>query len=136
MSTSSVRGTKSKPSSRPAAAGGSTSAQEKGAAGIAALVQLAEMDMARDSGQRHSTEERAATRRALVARLSHELLEGYERALLAGREPPVVRLMQSACTGCHVRVPTILEQRIRFVRGVAVCPRCLRLVYNPDWLTT
>jgi predicted nucleic acid-binding Zn-ribbon protein len=132
MSASSVSGTKRGPSRLPVAGPGrSTGAEVRGAAAIAALVQLAETDLGQGSAQR---QERPAARQALVTRLSHELREGYERALLTGRQPPVVPLLRSACSGCHVRLPTTLEQRIRLVRGVAACPRCLRLVYDPDWL--
>jgi predicted nucleic acid-binding Zn-ribbon protein len=117
-----------------AASGRPARADDKGVAGIAALVRLAELDAEPPAGPELAAEQRLAARRALVARLSHDLKSGYERALLAGRQPPVVRLSGSGCAGCYVRLPTILEQRIRFVRGVAACPRCLRLVYDPEWL--
>jgi predicted nucleic acid-binding Zn-ribbon protein len=86
-------------------------------------VRLAELDAESPAGREPAAEQRSAARRVLVARLSHDLKEGYERALLAGRQPPVVRLAGSGCSGCYVRLPTTLEQRIRFVRGVAACPR-------------
>jgi len=136
MSTPSARRTRQRPPSRRLAEPGTPArTDEKGIARIAALVRLAELDLDQSSREGQPGEDRTAARRSLVARLSHDLLEGYERALLAGRQPPVVPLAGSGCSGCYVRLPTTLEQRIRFVRGVAACPRCLRLVYDPDWLS-
>jgi predicted nucleic acid-binding Zn-ribbon protein len=105
-----------------------THARQRDTAGVVSLVRLAELDRKGGPGPRRPEHE------ALAARLSHELSESYERALMAGRQPPVVPLVANACSGCHVRLPTVLEQKIRLVRGVAACPRCLRLVYDPEWL--
>jgi predicted nucleic acid-binding Zn-ribbon protein len=102
---------------------------------IAALVHLAELDaalLARADGRREARSE--DERHALGARLSPEILEAYERALRAGRRPAVVSLVESVCSGCHVRLHSTLEQKIRRRRGVAPCPHCLRLVYDPAWL--
>jgi predicted nucleic acid-binding Zn-ribbon protein len=76
----------------------------------------------------------ADERSGLAKRLSREVAEGYERARRGGREPAVVRLSAGVCGGCHVRLHATLERRIRRVRGVAACPHCLRLVYDPAWL--
>jgi len=100
-------------------------APREGSAEIAALVDLAQ----RDGALRGEDE-----RRRLGALLSREVLEAYELALRAGRQPAVVRLVASVCSGCHVRLPTTLDQKIRRVRGVGACPHCLRLVYDPEWL--
>jgi predicted nucleic acid-binding Zn-ribbon protein len=98
---------------------------------IAALVHLADLDAAlREPVRNELTDER----QALGARLSPEILEAYERAIRGGRHPPVVSLVASVCSGCHVRLHSTLEQKIRRRRGVAPCPHCLRLVYDPAWL--
>ncbi len=102
---------------------------------IAALVRLAELDTAllgRDP-RRSATvsEETAKERRGLVARLSADVLEAYERALRAGRRPPVVRLVGSVCSGCFMRLHSKLDNHIRHQRGAGACPHCLRVVYDP-----
>lgn len=108
----------------------------KVAAEVAALVSLAELDAAERDRQRGGRPAMATAdeRRGFVKRLSREAAEGYERALRGGREPAVVRLNGGVCGGCHVRLHATLERRVRRVRGVAACPHCLRLVYDPAWL--
>jgi predicted nucleic acid-binding Zn-ribbon protein len=93
---------------------------------IAALVRLAELDATRP--------DRTDERHALAVKLSDETLETYHRALRGGRRPPVVRLVTSVCSGCHVRLHSKLDHQIRQRRGLAACPHCLRLVYDPAWL--
>lgn len=115
---------------------------------ISTLLRLAELDAAlleqRDGERvpvragrrdaRGNTDEVAGERHALGVALSPDILEAYHRALRAGRRPAVVRLVASVCSGCHVRLHSTLEQKIRRRRGVAACPHCLRLVYDAAWL--
>jgi predicted nucleic acid-binding Zn-ribbon protein len=103
---------------------------------LTALVQLAELDRGLQAGhEQRLGEERVSERHALSASLSLELRDAYERALRAGREPAVVPLAKSVCSGCHVRLHATLEQKVRARRGVAPCAHCLRLVYDPAWLS-
>lgn len=106
---------------------------------VAALVRLADLDrlvLAPDGRRRRLDGDAAAGERSgLVARLTPEIHEAYDRALRAGRQPAVVCLVKSVCSGCHVRLHATLEQKVRRRRGVAACPHCLRLVYDPAWLT-
>jgi predicted nucleic acid-binding Zn-ribbon protein len=95
---------------------------------ITALIRLADLDAARLGRQDE--------RDALVAQLSPEVLEAYHRALRGGRQPAVVRLVASVCSGCHTRLHSKLDHQIRQRWGVAPCPRCLRLVYDPAWLAS
>ena len=112
--------------------------RKRAAAEIAALVHLADLDAAllsrKDQRRKLVHDDVADERRVLGARLSPDVLEAYERALRGGRHPAVVRLVASVCSGCHVRLHSTLEQKIRRRRGVAACPHCLRLVYDPAWL--
>jgi predicted nucleic acid-binding Zn-ribbon protein len=115
---------------------------------ISTLLRLAELDAAlleQSDGQRvpvragrrdarGDDNEVAGERHALGVALSPDILEAYNRALRAGRRPAVVRLVASVCSGCHVRLHSTLEQKIRRRRGVAACPHCLRLVYDAAWL--
>jgi predicted nucleic acid-binding Zn-ribbon protein len=112
--------------------------RKRTAAEIAALVHLADLDAAlldrQDEGRKPVHDEVADERRTLGARLSPDVLEAYERAMRGGRRPAVVSLVACVCSGCHVRLHSTLEQKIRRRRGVAPCPHCLRLVYDPGWL--
>ena len=126
--------------SRELRAVASATAQAEAAREIAALVHLAELDaalLAGDGGRPEGEyDEVADERHGLGARLSPEVLEAYDRALRGGRHPAVVSLVASVCSGCHVRLHSTLEQKIRRRRGVAPCPHCLRLVYDPAWLAS
>jgi predicted nucleic acid-binding Zn-ribbon protein len=105
----------------------STVDRTKTAGEIATLLRLAELDATRL--------DRPDERRGLAAKLTPETLEAYHRALRAGRQPTVVRLVASVCSGCHMRLHSKLDHQVRQRRGVAACPHCLRLVYDPAWLT-
>lgn len=123
------------PSRRPAPAAGLDGAREKMAVDVAALLRLAEIDaglLGREPGRPVPVgEEVAKERRGLLARLTPEILEAYERALRAGRRPAVVRLVGSVCSGCYMRLHSKLDHQIRHRRGAAACPHCLRVVYDP-----
>jgi predicted nucleic acid-binding Zn-ribbon protein len=112
--------------------------RKRAAAEIAALVHLAELDdalLSRKAERRRPVHgEVADERRVLGAMLAPDTLEAYDRARRGGRRPAVVSLVASVCSGCHVRLHSTLEQRIRRRRGLAPCPHCLRLVYDPAWL--
>lgn len=118
---------------RPATAPATAIARE-----ISALVRVAELDatlLERRDGHRTPVCDKVADECGrLRARLSPEILEAYNRALSAGRRPAVVRMVASVCSGCHVRLHSTLEQKIRRRRGAGPCPHCLRLVYDPAWL--
>jgi len=103
-----------------------TAERRKTAAEIGALIRLAELDATRL--------DRPDERHRLASGLSPEVLEAYHRALRGGRQPAVVRLVASVCSGCYVRLHSKLDHQIRQRRGVAACPHCLRLVYDPAWL--
>lgn len=126
------------PVEAPSPSGELAGDRKKAAAEIAALVHLAELDAAllsrKEERRRPVFDEMADERHVLGARLSPDVLEAYERALRGGRYPAVVRLVSSVCSGCHVRLHSTLEQKIRRRRGLAPCPHCLRLVYDPAWL--
>jgi predicted nucleic acid-binding Zn-ribbon protein len=100
--------------------------RKRAAREIAALVNLALLDAA--------LSDRQDERHSLGAKLSPDIRDAYERAVRGGRNPAVVSLVASVCSGCHVRLHSTLEQKIRRRRGVAACPHCLRVVYDPAWL--
>ena len=105
---------------------------------IAALLRLADLDAAllarvdeRPGGEYETI---ADERQTLGASLSPVILDVYHRALRGGRQPAVVGLVASVCSGCHMHLHSALEQKIRRRHGVAACPHCLRVVYDPAWL--
>jgi predicted nucleic acid-binding Zn-ribbon protein len=128
------------PRPRSARSHGPATERHKTTEELAALLHLAELDAAQldreDAGRAHPCDEGADERHGLGAKLSMDVLEAYERALRAGRRPAVVRLVASVCSGCHVRLHSKLDHQIRRNRGVAPCPHCLRLVYDPAWLAS
>jgi len=105
---------------------------------IAALVRLADLDatlLAKvDERPEGEHETMADERHSLSASLSPVILDAYHRALRGGRQPAVVSLVASVCSGCHMRLHSTLEQKVRRRLGVAPCPHCLRVVYDPAWL--
>jgi hypothetical protein len=113
-------------------------ARAKAAAEIASLVHLAELDAhplnRGDEPRAPLSEAKAHERHRLTAKLAPETIEAYNRALRAGRQPAVVRLVANVCSGCHVRLHSTLEQKVRRRHGLGSCPHCLRIVYDPAWL--
>jgi len=113
-------------------------ARAKAASEIASLVHLAELDAhpPHRAGEPRAplSDDKLHERRRLTARLAPETIEAYNRALRAGRQPAVVRLVANVCSGCHVRLHSTLEQKVRRRHGIGSCPHCLRIVYDPEWL--
>jgi predicted nucleic acid-binding Zn-ribbon protein len=101
------------------------------AAEVRALVQLAKLDAQADAldAQTYGSRRKAAREQAPRA-----LLERYEAVRELGREPAVAALERGACSGCHIRLATILEHGVRHAGGFHVCPRCRRLLYAPERL--
>jgi uncharacterized protein len=96
---------------------------------IRALLELVEAD--RSPAER--TSKAGGERRETAARqVPPRLLGLYQQLLDAGRNPPVVAIERGLCAGCHMRLPTMLENRAR--RSVAVhrCPHCRRMLYVPE----
>ena len=106
---------------------------------IAALLRLAELDAAllrRPEEQREAAlRDAAAERKTLGARISRDVLDAYSKALRGGRQPAVARVVAGVCYGCFVRLHAKLEHHLRQQRGVGSCPHCLRVVYDPAWLS-
>lgn len=96
---------------------------------IRALLDLAGLDQALDrppSGGRRAAREVVARRVPLV------LLERYELLLAVGRTPVVVAIDRGTCSGCHMRLPTMVDQRARRSPALHTCPQCRRMLYAPE----
>jgi len=99
---------------------------------IRALLRLAGADegAARGGASEAGLQVREAAARAVPQRLR----ERYETLLEVGRIPVVAAIERGSCSGCHVRLPTMVEYKARRSPAVHTCPRCQRMLYAPDLL--
>lgn len=85
-------------------------------------------------------QDRAASRRRhdrgepRSRRVPPRLLDRYEWLLGAGRAPAIVAIVRGSCSGCHLRLPTMVESRTRRAVAVHTCPHCQRMLYVPELL--
>jgi predicted nucleic acid-binding Zn-ribbon protein len=98
---------------------------------IRALLQLAELD----AQVRELTPETYQSRReASRRRVGRTLLERYQTLLDGGRCPAIAAIERASCSGCHLRLPTMVESQARRSPAVHTCPNCRRMVYAPELL--
>jgi predicted nucleic acid-binding Zn-ribbon protein len=98
---------------------------------IRALLELAALDRGLDDP---ASEGRQGDREAAAGRVPGRLLERYLLLLEVGRTPVVVAIERGACSGCHVRLPTMVEHHARRSPAVHTCPHCQRMLFAPDLL--
>ena len=96
---------------------------------IRALIELAELDRA--SGQLGEKASRRS-RQATANRLPPGLLDRYEYLMGLGRRPAVAAIEGGACSGCHIRLPTMIESKTRRGPAIHTCPHCKRMLYVPE----
>jgi predicted nucleic acid-binding Zn-ribbon protein len=77
----------------------------------------------------------ARARAALESRLPEDLLAAYRFLTAAGRYPVMVAVERETCSGCHVRLATMLADLVKRSIGVYLCPRCRRMLYVPALLS-
>lgn len=53
---------------------------------------------------------------------------------MRGRCPAIAAIERASCSGCHLRLPTMVESQARRSPVVLTCPNCRRLVYAPELL--
>jgi predicted nucleic acid-binding Zn-ribbon protein len=94
---------------------------------IRELVELSELDQSAERSAAHSK-----LREAVARRLPRRLLDRYQGLVEAGRVPVVVALVREACSGCHLRLPTMLASSARRASALHACPHCRRLLYVPQ----
>jgi predicted nucleic acid-binding Zn-ribbon protein len=99
---------------------------------IRALLQLAELDV---QAQELPPETYRSRREASRKRVARALLERYQSLLDAGRCPVIAAIERSSCSGCHLRLPTMVESQARRLPAVHACPHCRRMLYAPELLT-
>jgi predicted nucleic acid-binding Zn-ribbon protein len=98
---------------------------------IRALLQLAELDA---QARGRPLEAHAGRREACRRRVAEALLDRYQAVLEAGRYPVIVAIQAGRCSGCHVRLPVMVESQARRGPAVLTCPSCRRMLYAPDLL--
>ncbi len=65
-------------------------------------------------------------------RVTPALLRRYRTLVEAGRSPAVVAIQRATCSGCNIRLPTMVESLAKRVPGVYECPHCHRMLYTPE----
>jgi len=98
---------------------------------IRALLQLAGLDA---QAQELPPETCRSRREASRRRVAGALLERYQTLLDAGHHPVMVAIEQGTCSGCHLRLPTMVESQARLSPAVHLCPHCRRMLYAPELL--
>lgn len=96
---------------------------------IRALLQLVEVDRSADQP---ASETRRQGREAAARRVPRCLLDRYQLLLEVGPTPVVVAIERGVCSGCHVRLPTMVEHKARRSPAVHTCPHCRRMLYAPE----
>jgi hypothetical protein len=99
---------------------------------IRALLQLAELDA---QAQELPPETYRSRRETIRRRIARPLLERYQALLDAGRSRVIAAIERGSCSGCHLRLPTMVESQARRSPIVHTCPHCRRMVYAPELLT-
>ncbi len=77
----------------------------------------------------------ARARDAAERRLPDDLLTRYRWLAAAGRYPVMVAVEHETCSGCHVRLATMIADRLKRSIGIYACPRCHRMLYAPELLS-
>jgi len=96
---------------------------------IRALLELAELDKSADQPASQVPRQDRETAARPVPR---RLLDRYQLLLEVGRRPVVVAIVRGCCSGCHLRLPTMVEQMARGAPAVHTCPHCRRMLYAPE----
>jgi hypothetical protein len=99
---------------------------------IRALLQLAELDV---QAQELPPETYRSRREASAKRVARALLERYQTLLDAGRCPVIAAIERASCSGCHLRLPTMVESQARRALAIHACPHCRRMLYAPELIT-
>jgi predicted nucleic acid-binding Zn-ribbon protein len=99
---------------------------------ILALLELTEIDARAEPA---AAQAQARARDAAERRLPGDLLTRYRWLRAVGRYPVMVAVEQETCSGCHVRLATMIVDRLKRSIGIYACPRCRRMLYAPALLS-
>ena len=98
---------------------------------IRALLRFVELSEGADAAAVAASDR---SREAAQRRVPRLVLERYRALVQAGRSPAVVTVERGTCSGCHVRLPTIVEYKVVHSLGLYACPHCRRMIYAPELL--
>lgn len=96
---------------------------------IRVLLQLAQVD--RSASQPASKADRES-HDAVASHLPRRLLDRYELLREVGRTPVVVAVEHGTCSGCHLRLPAMVECKTHRTPAIHTCPHCRRMLYAPE----
>jgi predicted nucleic acid-binding Zn-ribbon protein len=102
---------------------------EANAGEIRALLRLVERDAAPEPSA-----ESARASNADRKGLPPLVVERYDALVAAGRRPPVATIERGACSGCHLRLPTMVESKVTHALALHTCPHCRRMLYSRELL--
>jgi predicted nucleic acid-binding Zn-ribbon protein len=98
---------------------------------IRSLLQLAEFN---EGADRLTPEAYRRGQEALQRGLPRQLLERYQWLIDTGRKPAVVAIEHGVCSGCHIRLHTMLDQQAGRAVAVYTCPHCRRMMYAAEFV--
>lgn len=97
------------------------------------LEQLAEAERQRVAAVDRRIEELKAKRDAIAAGIDATLLKQYDQVRRARRGVGLAEVVDNAtCSGCNVRLPIHVVQKVRRGQGVTRCPSCGRILMVKD----
>jgi predicted nucleic acid-binding Zn-ribbon protein len=96
---------------------------------IRVLVELIELD---DRAGQVVAESETRARDAAERRLPDALLTRYRWLKATGRYPAMAAVEQETCSGCHVRLATMIADLVKRSIGIYTCPGCRRMLYAPE----
>lgn len=99
---------------------------------IRVLLELTQLD---ETAEPVVPEAQARARDEAERRLPDGLLTRYRWLTAAGRYPVMVAVDRETCSGCHVRLATMLASLVKRSIGIYPCPRCRRMLYAPELLS-
>lgn len=96
---------------------------------------LLELNGLDEDPKRAAPTAQARARKAAERRLPDDVVARYRWLTAAGRYPVIVPIEGEACSGCHLRLPTMLASLVKHSLGIYLCPGCRRMLYAPELLS-
>jgi len=62
------------------------------------------------------------------------VLERWRALVAEGRWPPAVAIERGTCSGCHLRLPTMVEAKATHSLALYTCPHCRRMLFTRELL--
>lgn len=78
------------------------------------------------------TREIREQREKLIPKISPELLGMYNRIFSNKPDVAMVSIVNSACCGCHMKLPPNVINEVRKERRLVVCDNCSRILFWPS----